>query len=328
MRITADVILRAQVSINPLRERELNLRGLKAPAIENLGVTKDGFDCIDLSDNEIKKLENFPRLRRLRMLLLHNNHIAKFQDNLAESIANLEYLILTGNRIAQLSELDRLACFAKLDTLALGGNPVTKRKYYREYVIHKLPQLKVLDFKKIKPHDREAAKVLFNSLAGQRIEQEAHQEAGSESSVVSSTQSMEKVSLAPPAAPPQSVAVVAPPPPPPAPVVAPVVKLQLPKKDVRSPVKQQQQVTTPVKKQEAEEKMAEEPSTPPPAPKHEDVEMEDADSKPAATVPLTPSKPIEQMTVAALREELKHRGLSIKGLKAELVQRLKDATGA
>lgn len=115
---------------------------------------QDGFDCIDLSDNEIKKLENFPRLRRLRMLLLHNNHIAKFQDNLAESIANLEYLILTGNRIAQLSELDRLACFAKLDTLALGGNPVTKRKYYREYVIHKLPQLKVLDFKKIKPHVR------------------------------------------------------------------------------------------------------------------------------------------------------------------------------
>ena len=28
MRLTADVILRAQVSINPLRERELNLRGI------------------------------------------------------------------------------------------------------------------------------------------------------------------------------------------------------------------------------------------------------------------------------------------------------------
>lgn len=27
MRLTADVILRAQISINPLRERELNLRG-------------------------------------------------------------------------------------------------------------------------------------------------------------------------------------------------------------------------------------------------------------------------------------------------------------
>lgn len=94
---------------------------------------------------------------------------------------------------------------------------------------------------------------------------------------------------------------------------------------MRSSVKAQEQPTTPVKKQE--EKVAVVPSTPPPAPKHEDVDMEDADSKPVM-VPFTPSKPIEQMTVAALREELKHRGLSIKGLKAELVQRLKDATGA
>lgn len=59
MRLTSDVILQAQVCINPLRERELSLRGTldsqssttqsinitrhlgyKAPAIENLGVTK------------------------------------------------------------------------------------------------------------------------------------------------------------------------------------------------------------------------------------------------------------------------------------------------
>lgn len=109
-----------------------------------------------------------------------------------------------------------------------------------------------------------------------------------------------------------------------------MIQQQSPKKVVRSPVKQQP--TTPVKKQEAHEQVTEEkvaaPSTPPPAAKQEDVDMEDADSKPAATVPFTPSKPIEQMTVAVLREELKHRGLSIKGLKAELVQRLKDATGA
>lgn len=117
-------------------------------------MVQDGFDCIDLSDNEIKKLENFPRLRRLRMLLLHNNHIARLQDELPEAIGNLEYLVLTGNRVAQLAEVDRLAGFAKLDTLVLAGNPVAKRRYYREYVIHKLPQLKVLDYKKIKPHVR------------------------------------------------------------------------------------------------------------------------------------------------------------------------------
>jgi hypothetical protein len=45
-------------------------------------------------------------------------------------------------------------------------------------------------------------------------------------------------------------------------------------------------------------------------------------------VPYTPSKPIESLTVTQLREALKDRGLSTKGLKAELVKRLKEATGS
>lgn len=89
------------------------------------------------------------------MLLLNNNHISKIQEtSLADAIGNVEYLILTGNRIAQLTDIDRLAGLSKLDTLSLCGNPVAKRKFYREYVIHKLPQLRVLDFQKIKPHVR------------------------------------------------------------------------------------------------------------------------------------------------------------------------------
>lgn len=62
------------------------------------------------------------------------------------------------------------------------------------------------------------------------------------------------------------------------------------------------------------------PSTPP-AKLSVDVEMEEQ----SHVVPFTPSKPIEQMTVNALREELKRQGLSIKGLKADLVKRLKEA---
>lgn len=38
-------------------------------AIANLGATKDGYDCIDLSNNEIQKLENIPLLPRLRTLV-------------------------------------------------------------------------------------------------------------------------------------------------------------------------------------------------------------------------------------------------------------------
>ncbi|CAH0475598.1 unnamed protein product [Peronospora belbahrii] len=335
MRLTADVILRAQVSINPLRERELNLRGYKAPAIENLGVTQDGFDCIDLSDNEIKKLENFPRLRRLRMLLLHNNHVSKIQEKLSEAIANLEFLMLTGNRIAQLSEVDHLACFTKLDTLSLSGNPVTKRKYYREYVIYMLPQLHVLDFQRIRPRDREAASAFFNSGVGQRAMKEAHGE-----NVAVSTQAMKNISItqqqvAPAASvvpplpppihqlcllhhPPPSVAVVPPSPPPSVSVVPPP-----PSPSIAAALKKDT-VETPKKIEKLE--LKKEPSGVTKEVLTADVEMEDADDEEMAVI-YTPPKPIHQMTVSILREELKKLGLSIKGLKAELVKRLKEAAG-
>lgn len=313
MRLTADVIMRAQVSINPLRERELNLRGYKAPAIENLGVTQDGFDCIDLSDNEIKKLDNFPRLRRLRMLLLHNNHVAKIQENLAEAIANLEFLMLTGNRIAQFSEVDHLTCFSKLDTLSLSGNPVTKRKYYREYVIYKLPQLHVLDFQRIRPRDREAADAFFNSIVGQRAIQEAHGDL-----VADSTQATKQVTVAHQPKVPAASTVVQPPPPPS--LRAPLS----PKKKIPLKPEIPTQAKSPKKtaKLESMEETLKEQQESPPA----DVEMEDASEEQPA-VSYTPPKPIEQMTVAILREELKKLGLSIKGLKADLVKRLKEAAG-
>eukprot|EP00953_Heterococcus_sp_UTEX-ZZ885_P004814 3084-Heterococcus_DN1.PRE.1 len=47
---------RARASLNALRERELDLRGYKIPVIENMGVTKDQFDTVDFSDNEIRKI--------------------------------------------------------------------------------------------------------------------------------------------------------------------------------------------------------------------------------------------------------------------------------
>ena len=53
------MISQARVSVYPLKERELDLCGYKIPTIENLGVTKDAFDTLDLSNNDVKKLENF-----------------------------------------------------------------------------------------------------------------------------------------------------------------------------------------------------------------------------------------------------------------------------
>lgn len=40
------------------------------------------FDCIDLSDNELVKLEGFPPLKRLSTLLVHNNRITRLSPGL------------------------------------------------------------------------------------------------------------------------------------------------------------------------------------------------------------------------------------------------------
>ena len=57
MRLTADMIARSPAFFNPCREREIDLRGNKIAVIENLAATQNQFDSIDLSDNEIRKLE-------------------------------------------------------------------------------------------------------------------------------------------------------------------------------------------------------------------------------------------------------------------------------
>jgi hypothetical protein len=57
MRITPDLVAQSPQFTNPLNDREIKLRAYKIPAIENLGATQDQFDTIDLSDNEIRKLE-------------------------------------------------------------------------------------------------------------------------------------------------------------------------------------------------------------------------------------------------------------------------------
>lgn len=131
---------------------------------------QDSFDCIDLSDNDIVRLENFPLLKRLKMLLLSNNRISRVADGLGAALPHLETLVLSNNRIATLAEIDGLAELSALTTLSLLQNPVNRRAHYRLYVIHKLPGLRVLDFQKIRMKEREAAAQLFASTEGRKLQ--------------------------------------------------------------------------------------------------------------------------------------------------------------
>ncbi|XP_056316973.1 U2 small nuclear ribonucleoprotein A' [Danio aesculapii] len=169
VKLTAELIEQAAQYTNPVRDRELDLRGYKIPVLENLGATLDQFDTIDLSDNEVRKLDGFPLLKRLKTLLVNNNRICRIGENLEQALPDLKELILTSNNIQELGDLDPLATVKSLSLLSLLRNPVTNKKHYRLYVINKIPQIRVLDFQKVKLKERQEAEKMFKGKRGAQL---------------------------------------------------------------------------------------------------------------------------------------------------------------
>jgi U2 small nuclear ribonucleoprotein A' len=129
MRISAELLERAEVRMNPNLERELSLRGLGIPAIENMAAARDEFDAWDLSNNRIVRLENFPHLKRLKTLYVGSNLIEAIDArNIAENASSIQHLTLAHNNISALHEIVNIgkAC-PKLEFLSLNGNPVTSK---------------------------------------------------------------------------------------------------------------------------------------------------------------------------------------------------------
>ena len=166
-RMTAETINGSERGYNPCDEYELRLRGLGIAAIENLAATRNQYDCIDLNDNEIVKVENFPRLPRLKTLMLANNRVARVNgEELARACPALRRLVLTNNGLRNLADCDGLSACPRLEMLSLMENPVSTKENYRLYVIYKCKALKVLDFQKVKPAERELAMKTFGADDG------------------------------------------------------------------------------------------------------------------------------------------------------------------
>lgn len=127
---------------------------------------QDQFDVIDFSDNDIKKLDNFPQMNRLNALIVHNNSVSRIGATLGEHLPKLTTIILTNNKVANISEIDHLASVQKLENLSLLENPVMFKSNYRQYVIYKIPSVKWLDFRKVKQSERDESAKFFKSAAG------------------------------------------------------------------------------------------------------------------------------------------------------------------
>ena len=123
-------------------------------------LAQDQHDAIDLTDNAITVLGNFPLLRRLRTLLLAQNRISTMSSSLHMSIPNLTTLTLSGNNIMELGDLEPLRFLKSLKYLSLMGNPVQEKKWYREWVGWRIQSLRVLDYRRI----REKVSRVFHGL--------------------------------------------------------------------------------------------------------------------------------------------------------------------
>jgi len=164
MRLTADLIQSSLSYLNPLKERELDLRGHKIPAIENLGVAGP-HDAIDFTDNDIQILGNFPLSPRIHTLLLARNRVSSIQSSLAKSLPNLTTLVLTSNSFAELADLDVLGTFPYLTHLIMLENPVTRKENYRYWILWRCPSVRFLDYRKVKDEERKKAAELFGTAA-------------------------------------------------------------------------------------------------------------------------------------------------------------------
>jgi len=169
VKLTPELIEQCAQFTNPVRDRELDMRGYKIPVIENMGATLDQFDTVDLSDNEIRKVDGFPLLKRLKCVLLNNNRITRIAEHLEESLPALESLILTNNNLTELADVEPLASVKTLECVSFLRNPVATKKNYRLFVIHKLPQVRLLDFQKVKMKEREMAAKMFKGKKGAQL---------------------------------------------------------------------------------------------------------------------------------------------------------------
>lgn len=170
MKLTAELLAQSESSLNTLKERELDLRGLKIPVIENLGAARDLNDAIDLTDNDIRYLGHFPRMVRLRHLTLSNNLIARIDPHMARQLPYLESLVLTNNAVADWAQIAPLSKMRHLRYVSLLGNPLAREPHYREFMVWRLPQVRVIDYRRVTERERQIATRLMVAPGGQLTE--------------------------------------------------------------------------------------------------------------------------------------------------------------
>mmetsp|Transcript_24125 Transcript_24125/g.37594 ORF Transcript_24125/g.37594 Transcript_24125/m.37594 type:complete len:229 (-) Transcript_24125:37-723(-) len=171
-RLSLEIIKGAPQFVNPLLEREIDLHNtdlsllegshtssLKLPIICYLA----NFDTLNLSGNELDRLEGFPtsenKLIRVKTIHCHaNNNLNKIQPTLGEALPFLHTLSFHSCNFSSIDQLRPLADVPGLRSLSLIDNPLSTQENYKSLIRELLPGLVYLDHCKLPKAEKLAEK--------------------------------------------------------------------------------------------------------------------------------------------------------------------------
>ena len=125
--------------------KELNLSNNDIEKIENLNNLKN-LHILNFSFNKISKLENISALKQLEILNLSNNLIEEIPPIIIKNV-NLMEFNLANNFISTKQSINNLKTLNKLTILNFSANPICELPGYPSFVLHSLKKLLSLDAK-------------------------------------------------------------------------------------------------------------------------------------------------------------------------------------
>ncbi|CAK9439925.1 uncharacterized protein LODBEIA_P40250 [Lodderomyces beijingensis] len=161
MILTTRQIQDAPLVLNPERKLTLVLRNLRLSDITNIAAASTKYQVLDLSGNELVTLARLPpdSVAQLEVLLLANNNITYVEEEFRNP-GSLRSISLMNNNIHRFQP-SFIRSFEKIESLVLVGNPITKLRDYRLFMIWLAPSLRALDLQKVSRSERQAASRKF-----------------------------------------------------------------------------------------------------------------------------------------------------------------------
>ncbi|KAM3920127.1 leucine-rich repeat-containing protein 9 [Leptodactylus fuscus] len=162
-----------------------NLPQLQLSRLKNL-------KSLFLQGNEISQVEGLEGLQYLQELVLDHNRIKmiaetsfakqsslvslRMEENRLRDVSNLHPLIklkklfIGFNKIQEISEVEKLEAIPTLLELSISGNPISRKMFHRQLIIHRLQNLQILDGIAVTSEERARAEMHFleqQTLSGQ-----------------------------------------------------------------------------------------------------------------------------------------------------------------